>query len=141
VRLLIDASESMTLGEPSSSTTPAASPRPHLCHFLTSEDIEKPLQYLAEFGHELMLLQVWSPEDREPPWDGELALQDAESDAHIEIDFDDETRQHYTASFDEYAESLRKLAYRHGGRYVGLATSVPVEEAIFGPIAMVEGVR
>jgi uncharacterized protein (DUF58 family) len=109
--------------------------------FLTSEDIEKPLQYLAEFGHELLLLQVWSPEDREPPWDGELALQDAESDSHIEIDFDDETRQHYTASFDEYAESLRKLAYRHGGRYVGLATSVPVEEAIFGPIAMVEGVR
>jgi uncharacterized protein (DUF58 family) len=40
--------------------------------FLTDEDAEKPMQYLAEFGHELMLVQLWSDEDRNPPWDGEL---------------------------------------------------------------------
>ena len=35
---------------------------------------EKPLQYLADFGHELMLIQVWADEDRTPPWEGELEL-------------------------------------------------------------------
>src|SRR5438105_2558716 len=42
--------------------------------FLDNEDAEKPLQYLAEFGHELLLIHLWAPEDREPPWDGELEL-------------------------------------------------------------------
>lgn len=109
--------------------------------FLGGGEVDKPLQYLAEFGHELLLLHVWSPEDREPPWSGELTLHDAETGEHIEIDFDSESRDSYIAAFDEYAAQLQKLAYRHGGRYVGLETSVPVEDAIFGPIAMVEGVR
>ena len=42
--------------------------------FLDDQDCEKPIQYLADFGHDIILLQVWSPEDREPPWDGELDL-------------------------------------------------------------------
>jgi uncharacterized protein (DUF58 family) len=109
--------------------------------FLGGGEVDKPLQYLAEFGHELLLLHVWSPEDREPPWSGELTLHDAETGEHIEIDFDSESRDSYIRAFDEYAAQLQKLAYRHGGRYVGLETSVPVEDAIFGPIAMVEGVR
>jgi hypothetical protein len=32
--------------------------------FLDDTDCERPLQFLADFGHELMLLHVWSEEDR-----------------------------------------------------------------------------
>ncbi len=46
--------------------------------FLDDADCEKALQYLADFGHELMLVHVWAEEDRTPPWDGELELFDAE---------------------------------------------------------------
>ena len=42
--------------------------------FLDDAGCERPLQYLADYGHELMLLQVWSEEDRTPPWLGELEL-------------------------------------------------------------------
>ena len=38
------------------------------------------------------------------------------------------------AAFDDYALQLRNVALRNGGRYVGLPTSIPIEEAIFGPI-------
>ena len=47
--------------------------------FLDDQGCEKPLQYLADFGHELLLIQVWAEEDRTPPWMGELELADAES--------------------------------------------------------------
>ena len=40
----------------------------------------------------------------------------------------------YTAAFDEYAQALRRVALRNNGRYVGLPTDVPVDEAIFGPL-------
>ena len=102
--------------------------------FLDDEDCEKPLQYLADFGHELMLLHVWSDEDREPPWDGELEIEDAETGEHLELAFDGEARARYTAEFDAYAAELERVALRNGGRYVGLSTSVPLEQAVFGSL-------
>jgi len=102
--------------------------------FLDDRDCEKPLQFLADFGHELILVQVWSDEDREPPWEGELELEDAETGEKAELAFDRDARAQYTGAFDHHADALRNLAERNGGRYVGVPTSVPVEQVIFGPL-------
>lgn len=102
--------------------------------FLDDEDCLKPLQYLADFGHELQLIQLWSDDDRSPPWSGELALTQAETGEEMEISFDAEARQAYTTAFDEYSNQIQRLAMRNGGRYAGLSTSMPVEDAIFGPV-------
>jgi uncharacterized protein (DUF58 family) len=102
--------------------------------FLDDADCEKPLQYMADFGHELILVQVWADEDREPPWEGELDLEDAETGGRVQLAFDETARAAYTAEFDRYSLHLRDVALRNGGRYVGLATSTPVEDALFGPL-------
>jgi hypothetical protein len=109
--------------------------------FLGEGELDKPFQYLAEFGHELMLVQLWSEEDRTPPWDGELALTDIETGTEMELDFDVEARERYTAAFDEFREKVRRMAIHNGGRYVGLSTSMPLEEAIFGPVMAARGVQ
>jgi uncharacterized protein (DUF58 family) len=108
--------------------------------FLGDAGCEKPLQYLSDYGHELLLLQVWSEEDRTPPWLGELELQDAESGAHLKLQFDENARQRYTRAFDEYARSIQQLAERSGGRYVGISTAQPLEEIIFGPLLRARGI-
>ncbi len=102
--------------------------------FLDDSDCEKPLQFLSDFGHELILVQIWAPEDREPPWEGEMELEDAETGESVELAFDADARKLYTTSFDEYAQALQRLALRNNGRYVGLPIDVPVDEAIFGPL-------
>jgi uncharacterized protein (DUF58 family) len=102
--------------------------------FLDDNDPEKPLQFLSDFGHEMILVQVWAAEDREPPWDGELELEDAETGMHVELAFDRDARTQYTAAFDEYAQTVRRIALRNNGRYVGVPTNVPVEDAIFGSL-------
>jgi uncharacterized protein (DUF58 family) len=102
--------------------------------FLDDAGCEKPLQYLADFGHELLLTQVWSEEDRTPPWLGDLDLVDAETDAHLQLQFDETARASYTQGFDKYAEGLQQLALRNGGRYVGVSTGVPIEDIIFGSL-------
>jgi uncharacterized protein (DUF58 family) len=102
--------------------------------FLDEDGCEKPLQYLADFGHELILAHVWSDEDRTPPWDGQLDLTDAETGERMEIAFDAAAREQYTADFDDYAQRIQRVALRNSGRYVSLSTSTPIEEAVFGPL-------
>jgi uncharacterized protein (DUF58 family) len=107
--------------------------------FLDDRGCERPLQYLADYGHELLLVQVWSEEDRTPPWLGELDLQDAENGKHLKLQFDEAAQRRYTRAFDEYADGIRRLALRSGGRYVGISTAQPVEEVIFGPLMRARG--
>jgi uncharacterized protein (DUF58 family) len=102
--------------------------------FLDDAGCEKPLQYLADFGHELLLVQVWSDEDRTPPWLGELDLVDAETEARLQLQFDEAARESYTRAFDSYAAGLQQLALRSGGRYVGVSSGVPIEDVIFGSL-------
>jgi len=112
-----------------------------LSDFLTEAGSTKPFDYLAEFGHELLLIQVYDEQDRTPPWTGELELEEAETGERLELDFDGEARERYTAAFDDWSEQLRRSALRHGGRYAAVPASLPVEEAVFGPLVRVQGVR
>lgn len=108
--------------------------------FLDDQSCERALQFLADFGHELMLLQIWSDEDRTPPWDGELELEDAETGGRLKVQVDPSARRRYTQAFDEYAGAIQKLALRNGGRYAGICTAQPVEDVIFGPLVRARGV-
>jgi uncharacterized protein (DUF58 family) len=102
--------------------------------FLDDTGCERPLQYLADFGHELLLVQVWSEEDRNPPWLGDLDLVDAETDSRLRLQFDEAARSSYTSAFDKYAAGLEQLAHRNGGRYVGVSTGMAIEDIIFGSL-------
>ena len=108
--------------------------------FLDNEGCERPLQYLADFGHELMLVHLWADQDRVPPWTGELELEDAETHNRLKLDFDNEARERYTRAFDAYGAVLQHLAIRSGGRYVGVSVSQPLEEVIFGEMVRARGI-
>ena len=108
--------------------------------FLDDSGCERALQYLTDFGHELMLLQIWADEDRTPPWTGELELRDAETGAALKLDFDDDARDRYTRAFDEYSAGFQTMAMRSGGRYAGVATSQSLESVIFGDLIRVRGI-
>src|SRR5512140_1625179 len=107
--------------------------------FLDDRDCERPLEYLADYGHELLLIHLWAEEDRTPPWDGDLELIDAETDAKLEIAFGPDARTAYTEAFDDWARTLQETVVRKGGRYVGLSTSMAIEDAVFGPLARSRG--
>jgi hypothetical protein len=109
--------------------------------FLDENDPERPLQYFADFGHELMLVHLWAEEDRVPPWEGQLDLYDAETNDKLEITFDAAARQSYTEAFDAFAQNIKRVGLRSGGRYVGLSTNTPIEEAVFGPLVRSGGIE
>lgn len=101
-----------------------------LSDFLDDADILKPLQYLTDFGHELLIIQIWAESDRTPGMDGDVTLTDAETGSDLELSLDATARAAYTEAFDRYSGALENLALRAGGRYSGFSTSVPLQEAI-----------
>lgn len=109
--------------------------------FLDDTDCERPVQFLADFGHEVLLIHLWSEEDRVPPWTGELELADAETGGKLELAFDEDARRAYTEAFDASARRLQEIAARTDGRYVGLSTSMSLEDAVFGPLIQARGVE
>lgn len=108
--------------------------------FLDPIDAMRPLQYLSDFGHELMLIHVWGDEDRVPSGSGEFAMFDAESGVESKVSLDESSRRAYTTAFDEFAIDLQRLALRNGGRYAGLQTDVAIEDALFGQVPLSRGV-
>jgi uncharacterized protein (DUF58 family) len=108
--------------------------------FLDDNDCVAPLQYLADFGYELSLVQIWSDADRKPD-SGQLRLTDAETGQQMTLVVDEAAQTAYTKRFDEYSERLRRVALRNGGRYASLLVDTPLEEALFGrlPIAATVG--
>lgn len=106
--------------------------------FLGEPDPVRPLQYMADFGHELMLVQVWGEEDRRPSDEGEMELVAAEGGDVLRLALDAQARELYTKAFDEHAAAIRRVALRNEGRYAGVPTSMGIEEAMFGPMTMID---
>ncbi|MBI3698587.1 MAG: DUF58 domain-containing protein [Acidobacteria bacterium] len=110
-----------------------------LSDFLDEQGCEAPLQHLADFGNELLLVHVAGPEDRTPPWQGEVELVDAESGGTRRLELDRTAVEYHEAAYDEFGQGLQYLALRNRGRYVPLSTDMPVEEAVFGSLVRSRG--
>jgi uncharacterized protein (DUF58 family) len=108
--------------------------------FLDDAGVDKGLQYLGDFGHELFLIQVWTEQDRTPPWTGELELEDGETNQIVKLQFDEAARERYTKAFDEHCDNVQQLAFRSGGKYTGVSTAQPIEDVIFGSLVRSRGV-
>jgi uncharacterized protein (DUF58 family) len=98
--------------------------------FLAEWESVRKLEWIAAQAHELILLQVWSMEDRAPSAEGELELIDAETGARLQLLADAGTREAHTRAFDEHGERLSELAARAGGRYAAIPAHFPLEQSV-----------
>lgn len=105
-----------------------------LSDFMDDSDAPAALNTLGEQGHELHLVQLAGPADREPPWRGELELVDAESGETMRLQLDDAGVAEYAEAYDAYSHEIERAALRHNGRYLQLPTDAPLEDALYGAL-------
>lgn len=81
-------------------------------------------------GHDLVLVQVLSPEELRPELEGELLLVDRETGEDLELTADAESLAAYGAALRALCAELAGLARSAGGVYVRSPTEEPLERAV-----------
>lgn len=108
--------------------------------FLDRSDPVRALQHLADFGNELVLIHIAGPEEREPPWRGEIEAVDAETGNVVPISWDEQNQREHARAYDAFCDSLAYTAARNRGRYLSLTTDVSLEDALYGSLVPREAI-
>jgi uncharacterized protein (DUF58 family) len=98
--------------------------------FLDPGRFDDALGRAAAAGHDVALVQVLAPEEIEPPWDGDLALEDAESGTTLDVTLDDRAAEAYRERLEGLFAMLRATAKRLRAPYVRVKTDAPLLEAV-----------
>jgi uncharacterized protein (DUF58 family) len=98
--------------------------------FLDAGPFEEALGRAAAAGHDLALVQVLAPEELDPPWDGDLALEDVETGEVLEVTLDARALEAYLGRLGGLMAVLRATAKRHRATYVRVSTREPLLDAV-----------
>lgn len=101
-----------------------------LSDFFDPGPVTAALTRAAAAGHDVVVVQVVTPEEIEPSFEGDWALEDAETGAVVEVTMDATAIQAYVLRFAGLCEELRAWARKHRGAYVRVRTDEPLEDAI-----------
>ena len=105
------------------------SPRPGmlvvLSDFLDPSPFDAAVTRAVSAGHDVVLVQVLAPEELQPDLDGDLALEDAETGAVVEVTVDARAIEAYLARLNTLFAALRQLAKKHAATYVRASSAEP----------------
>jgi uncharacterized protein (DUF58 family) len=106
------------------------SPRPGMLvvvsDFLDPGPFDASLGRAAAAGHDVALVQVLAHDELHPPWDGDLALEDAETGTVVEVTLDARAVAAYLERLNALFLALRALAKRNRATYVRTTTKEPL---------------
>jgi uncharacterized protein (DUF58 family) len=98
--------------------------------FFDPGPITSALGRAVQAGHDVVLAQVVAPDEIEPNFEGDWALEDAETGAVVEVTMDAAAIEAYVLRFAGLCEELRAFARKHGAAYVRVRTDEPLESAV-----------
>lgn len=89
------------------------------------EDVIDALRQLQAHGHEVVAIQVMTPEELDPKATGAgtLTMVDDETGEEIELAVDEDTLRQYTEELAAYQAQLRQRLVSNGGHYFRLTTT------------------
>jgi uncharacterized protein (DUF58 family) len=108
--------------------------------FMTDDDgWKKAVDYLCFKKRQVLLLQIMTPEEIDPTYDGRVNLIDAESEditdrRNMRIRITREMQRAYQTALQEFQQEIKSFCSKRGASYVTLRTDVPIEKALLGAL-------
>jgi uncharacterized protein (DUF58 family) len=98
--------------------------------FLDERGYEDALKQFFLRGHEVYVIQVLSPEEKDPKEVGHLELVDAETGERQEVTANDMLIKQYKRTVEAFCGGLRDWATSHGMTYLAATTDIPIDELL-----------
>lgn len=98
--------------------------------FFDPGPVLRALDRAAASGHDVALLHVTAPEEIEPTFDGDWALEDTETGGVIELTVDARAIEAYLTRFAGLCEDLRAFARRTRGPYIRVRSDEALEAIV-----------
>ncbi len=105
--------------------------------FFTESNWKKAVDYLCYKKQQVLLVQVLSPEEADPSYDGRINLIDAESEdavdeRNMKLRITRGMLQAYEEALRDYIGDIRSFCASRGADFITVNSSEPIERAIFG---------
>lgn len=110
--------------------------------FFTESDWKKAVDYLSYKRRQVMMVQILSPEEEDPLYDGRVNLIDSEAvDAadkkNMKIKISRGLQKAYAQALKDYKHEIKSYCDRRGADFVSVTTDVAIEKALFGDLLKV----
>jgi uncharacterized protein (DUF58 family) len=110
--------------------------------FLTDSNWKKAVDYLTYKKRQVLLVQILTPDELEPVYDGRLNLIDVEAEdladpKNMKIRITRSLQLAYQEALADFKEDLRSFCVSRGAEYVTLSTDQPLEKVLFSELLKV----
>ena len=91
------------------------------------------VDFLVYRRREVIMIQVLSPDELYPGFDGRIDMQDSESaDRNMKMMVTKKSMQAYQQALDEYEKELIDFCASRGVTFFTVSSADPIEQVIFG---------
>jgi uncharacterized protein (DUF58 family) len=110
--------------------------------FLTESNWKKAVEYLCYKKRQVLLVQVLSPDELDPAYDGRVHLIDSESsdiadDRNMRMRITKSMLQAYQEALADFKADMKAFCSKHGVDYVTISTETPIERVLFNELLKV----
>ena len=107
--------------------------------FFTESDWKKAVDYLRYRNKQVLLIQVMTPEEADPAFDGRVNLIDSESvdiadTKNMKIRVTRSMLQAYADALNDYKAEMRNFCAARDADFVSVVTDKPIEKMLFGEL-------
>ncbi|MBQ4268965.1 MAG: hypothetical protein IJB97_04880, partial [Clostridia bacterium] len=110
--------------------------------FFTKSDWKKAVDYLTYKKRQVLLVQIMTPDEREPVYDGRLNLIDSEAEdltdpRNMKIRITRSMQLAYQDALNDFKADLKSFCVSRGAEYIFIDTEKSIEKMLFGELLKV----
>ncbi|MBD5132470.1 MAG: DUF58 domain-containing protein [Clostridiales bacterium] len=110
--------------------------------FFTENDWKKAVDYICYKRRQVLLVQIMSPEEYDPLYNGRVHLIDAESEdlldgRNMKIKITRAMQLAYKEAMSDLISDIRSFAAARGAEFISVQTDKPIEKMLFGELLKV----
>ncbi|MBR2375444.1 MAG: DUF58 domain-containing protein [Clostridia bacterium] len=110
--------------------------------FFTESNWKKAVDYLCYQNRQILLVQVLSPQEIDPSYDGRVNMIDSESvdisdTKNMKLKITRSMQKAYEEALKDFREDMQTFCSKRGVDYISISSDMPIEKVLFGELLKV----